>query len=435
MTLAALQAADLYSQLVGRRTGILKEVYESPRLQGEPEIRSYSARMCDLSRLGKEPGTTACGGAGFSREEALLACLGEAVERYCCQFHKEDGLVLGSHENVTGPAVNPRSWALFSQKQYFSRSFPFAPMTRGTPLWWTWAESLTEKRVKLVPACMVYMPYPQRHPEPLITPAISTGLSCANTVEEAALKSLYEIVERDALAITWLKEVPTWELTDLPEDILRTFNSGPIHYCAYDLTSDADIPVYLVLSIGNSDWGKLITVGTAAGLDPLAALKKAFLENAHGRLCLMALKRDNPKWLPTEDFTNVTSFHDHALVLTCRPDLLDQLWFLGARGKRPFKADLSWGSEDHGYTLSACVHRLEQLGLETLMKDLTTCDIDNLGLRVVRTMIPGMHPLHGDHRLPFLGGKRLQEAASVFCVAPDDVLAPERFNPIPHPLP
>ena len=434
MIAATGRAADLYRQLVGWRTGIVKEMRELPHLSGEPDVFSFAGVMCDLSHLGRPAGATSCGGAGFVREDAVLCCLGEAVERYCCQFVPDD-LLLFSHQDILPDAVDPTALALFSDDQHAFDGFPFEPVRGDTPLLWTEATSLTEHRPKLVPACMVYMPYPQKEGEPLVAPTTSTGLCCAPDLASAALGGLLEVIERDALAIAWLKAAGAWELSDLPDELLRPFHPETIEYRIYDLTSDAGVCVYLALSTGNSDCGRLITVGAAAGLDPAATLSRALLENAQGRFGLMSLQRGEPDWQPKPDFSNILAFHDHARVLTCRPELMGELTFLGACGRRPFSATPDRPVGSKGDDLSWCVDRLAELGFEVLVKDVTTPDVAPLGLRVARVLVPGLQPLHGAHPLPFLGGWRLERAAEVFGISPADVLPPGRFNPIPHPLP
>ena len=47
---------------------------------------------------------------------------------------------------------------------------------------------------------------------------------------------------------------------------------------------------------------------------------------------------------------------------------------------------------------------LESRGFDVLVVDLTTPDVREVGFRVVRVLIPGLQPLHGDHCYPFLGG-------------------------------
>ncbi len=436
MTNSAAHARYLHRQLVGQRTGILDALYESVPAAGEPAIHAFSTHMCDVSKLGQgNASSTACGGAGFSREQAILATMGEAVERYCSQFQEAEDLLFASYLDAPGLAVAPATWALFSDVQHNYPRFPFQRPGPDTQLQWTRATTLATGQTTFVPACMVYMPYRRDPNEPPITPSITTGLSCADSFEEAALKGIFEVVERDALSLVWLKRVPTWELTGIPEDLLAFFNADQIEYHVYDLTSDVGIPVYLVLSIGDSSEGKLVAIGAAASIDPQIALRKAFVENAQGRPWLVSMKQAEPDWEPEDDFSNVQSFHDHGRVLTICPELLEDLGFLGARGTTPFRTGPSLTPDRIETVLSEVVADFARRGLDVLTSDLTTPDIRDLGLHVARVLIPGMQPLHGNHCLPFLGGARIQDAAGIFSVSRDRVLPANQFNPIPHPLP
>ena len=274
-----------------------------------------------------------CGGMGFSKNDAMLVCLGEAVERYCCQFCADD-FWIGSYNDLCGNGVDPESITLFSEKQYCDKLFPFSAFTRETEVKWVNAIDMTKGQSVSVPAALVYMPYANEGVEPPVTPAISTGLSCESSFEKAVLKGICEVIERDAFTLTWLKQVATAELVNIPSDIQETFNYGQIKYRVYDLTSDCGVFVYMVVSQGNSDSGELITVGVGAGLDPVKVLRKAFLENAQGRLCLIGMVPDKQDWMLDEDFANVLSFDDHAMVLTRRPKLMDEIDFLGAKGEK-----------------------------------------------------------------------------------------------------
>jgi hypothetical protein len=53
-----------------------------------------------------------------------------------------------------------------------------------------------------------------------------------------------------------------------------------------------------------------------------------------------------------------------------------------------------------------------------------------LGLHVVRVLLPGFQPLHGNHRWAHLGGQRLRRLSAVFGT---QVSQPLRWNRYPHP--
>ena len=59
--------------------------------------------------------------------------------------------------------------------------------------------------------------------------------------------------------------------------------------------------------------------------------------------------------------------------------------------------------------LEVLLNKVRGVNKRVLLADLTTPDVSDLGLHVVRAIIPGFHPLFMSHRLRALGGSRLWE--------------------------
>src|SRR5581483_5813617 len=97
-----------------------------------------------------------------------------------------------------------------------------------TPIAWAQAESLTYKRERLVPACLVYLCSPEtfmKEGARLLSVAISTGAACARSHAEALIKGICEVVERDAYIITWRNRLPRPHLRIDPQSaIYSLFN-------------------------------------------------------------------------------------------------------------------------------------------------------------------------------------------------------------------
>jgi ribosomal protein S12 methylthiotransferase accessory factor len=79
------------------------------------------------------------------------------------------------------------------------------------------------------------------------------------------------------------------------------------------------------------------------------------------------------------------------------------------------------------------VERLSAAGHRVLLTDLTTEDVAPLGLRVLRAVVPGLHPLAIGHRLRALGGQRLWTVPQRLGHRGIDPAAGD--NPLPHPYP
>ena len=76
---------------------------------------------------------------------------------------------------------------------------------------------------------------------------------------------------------------------------------------------------------------------------------------------------------------------------------------------------------------------MAKAGYDAFAVDLTTIDVDDLGFKVVRVVIPGFQPLDINHNHRHLGGHRLQQIADRF--GRTECPLHEMLNPLPHPFP
>jgi ribosomal protein S12 methylthiotransferase accessory factor len=113
------------------------------------------------------------------------------------------------------------------------------------------------------------------------------------------------------------------------------------------------------------------------------------------------------------------------------------LW--ASEDERPMGSPPSTESDDpattdsDGAALRAIVAGLAATGLEPVACDLTTPDVADLGLAVMRVVVPGLHPLFMGHQNRALGGRRL---AAVPAALRGHAAPPaEADNPYPHPFP
>ena len=69
---------------------------------------------------------------------------------------------------------------------------------------------------------------------------------------------------------------------------------------------------------------------------------------------------------------------------------------------------------------------------EVAVIDLTSPDVFQMGMRVVRVLIPELVSLHGDHRYPFLGSRRIYDVPKMLGFKKN---TEGMLNPYPHPFP
>ena len=144
---------------VSYKTGIIKAVLEQSLQQDDPLIFSFGTIMSDTSRYSFHRCSERMGGAGLTREEALAATIGEALERYCLNFYNREDFIVSSYKSLRHKAVAPSDFILFSEQQYAGEGFPFEPFTEASRVAWTWSHSLVHGAPTLIPACFAYLPY------------------------------------------------------------------------------------------------------------------------------------------------------------------------------------------------------------------------------------------------------------------------------------
>jgi ribosomal protein S12 methylthiotransferase accessory factor len=432
--------------LLSPRVGIARGMARLPSSHNEPRLFLYGVEAAPTGLHGGRLPRASCGGAGFTPETGKVSALGELIEGYCASFIPPDSVVHGSYEELssTHEVLEPERWALFSERQYAQPGFPFSPFTRKSVLGWVRGFSLVREREVLVPASVVHMPYRPARGEALISPGLSTGLAAGDSLERAILSGMYECFERDAFTIFWMNQLPVRRV-DLkgtrPEHrVRRLFEEHLVtpgyHYRVFDITNDLGVPTAYVILTRQTTRGPLHIVGASSRLDGSEAVLKALVEAVQGAPYVQHLMDTDPTWRPAPDFQNVEGFEHSAKLYTVAPELTPHLMEVEQR----VQADVTLEQLPHPDTsspaasLEGLVSKLRQRDYEAIVVDLTTDDIAALGLKVVRVLLPELQPLHGAHRLPFLGGKRLYEVPVRLGhrPTPPEVTSLNRY---PHPFP
>ena len=145
-----------------------------------------------------------------------------------------------------------------------------------------------------------------RHPGSGCFVFSSNGLASGNTVGEAALHGLCELIERDAMALWKMRTVEAQKRTRVSSasisdpvclELIRQMDSADIDVLIWDVTSDIEVPVFRVLIFdrwAHSDLGGM-PVAFGAGCHPerAVALARAITEAAQCRLTSISGSRDD----------------------------------------------------------------------------------------------------------------------------------------------
>lgn len=386
-----------------------------------------------------------CGGTGvgLDRYSALIAAVGEAVERYAaCTYDPDQDMIWASYEDVQGAAISPDEFVLLSAREYEQWKHIVTPFQAQRPIGWAKGRHFTDGSLALVPASFVYGDYRYSSFDEVLTPVVvSTGLAAGPSWEQAVLSGLCECVERDAFMITYLNRLPVPEI-DLDQvthpkvrDLLDRI--PPWAYTsirAWNLTTDIGIPTVLAMIMGDGETTPAFLCGASANVDRGQALYKALIEavQCYGWATrYLVPKYKDHVW--AEDFSDVLT-RDDQMGLAAKSGFAVHLeWLLESRPKTPLESLPDLRTSSVVEALAVAADAVQQVGLPIVTVDLTQPDIASAGFHATRVLIPGTQPLtFGPVRL--LGGRRLYEAPYRLGYTSEPTTE-ESLNPVPHPFP
>ncbi|RMD59986.1 hypothetical protein D6833_10630 [Candidatus Parcubacteria bacterium] len=394
--------------------------------------REVAASFADLSELhniaveedSTQPWKSASGGIHWDRDRAVMAAIGEALERYAASAAVFPVRKLRDLKQ-NARAIPHSEWSLFSDEQYSSAGFPWKRIDPEDAYFGEAYSLLTNERVWVPQELIGLGP---RTGEALF-PSTSTGVAAHFDVATALLLALQEVLERDALTVYWLNSLGGREMV-LSEKYLAPVRARRGKVWCFDMTQDWNPhPVVAVCGYLPQRNKRRISLGAACRPTYKEAIEKAYLEWVQGVVFAGYYDVYHPD-LRLEKREEVTDFDRHAVYYTLHPHRWEKVPLL--RKRRPFRPSRS--SFCRSRTARECLPRLlaslQKAGIRVFYRDLTTPDVRDVGLTVVRVLSPELSLLHGDERVPFLGG-RVRDVAWRY---PDKVADVAFPNPNPHPL-
>jgi ribosomal protein S12 methylthiotransferase accessory factor len=196
---------------------------------------------------------------------------------------------------------------------------------------------------------------------------------------------------------------------------------------------DHGIPTILsVLQHSNPEIPAMV-FAASTHLDPESAVRGSLEELAHTRRMATNLKNTRPPISPNPDHKNIVDQDGHVQLYCDQSNFHLAQFILGSEPTLDFQniPNLSTGNPQQD--LQIYLKRIEGTQHQVLLKDLTTPDIEDLGLKVVRALIPGFHPLFLGHVIRALGGRRLWEVPQK--MGWEGISIETGDNPFAHPFP
>lgn len=424
--------------LVSPQIGIARKLHvreNAPIAFGLCSVSAYPANIRGPAGRGEWLLPT-CGGSAASKDLASVAALMEFVERYC-------GIFGPDYRMHVGPALDDSYlWGerlgVFADWQYRAEGFPYLRHAPEAPVRWARGRSLMDGKCRHVPLAWAQVPFYPSFPGERILCSNSSGMAAAFDYDLAIANGILELCERDALMVMWYHRIGMpgirVDLDELMgEQVASNVYDAGVELKFVDLSNDLGVPV--VLCAMKRNWrGTLVhSVGMAARSSLRLACTKAFIEattESFRQIC--ELKSPTRTWRPAPDFSNVTEVWHHG-TLYSHPDYMGELDFLWqAPETRRLDAPPALPAEPSAL-LRALVAILRAEAMDAVVLPLSTPEIRDAGIKVVKVVVPQLVSFYADHRYPHLGAARIWSAASKLG-AQVDPRGRYVTNALPHPF-
>ena len=417
------QTAELagLQQLLQPAGGVFRSLTTHTAIFGEPRYAASLVSSGDLGRLrdagsksggefGRRPLILSGSGVNLEAPSTFLPALAEGLERYAATMYRKEQFVWATAEELGEEALDLETIPRCSEQELDDPKCPLVRPSKRERIRWVSGISLSTGKLRRIPASLVYLFFPARAAERLCV-QISTGCAAHRTYPEALLGGLLEVIERDAIALTWLQmlPLPRVDLTHRPEALTLHWeryvqSSKYLEWTFFDATTDVGVPVIYGVQRCRTDPRLTTIVSCAAALDPVQALTKAMRDTG-------PLRRFIGQGGPPPD--DVREFCDlpHGASFMAKAEQAAAFDFLTNTSRTVTLEEMAaFGPIDATEALRRVVQRLGEMKMEVFAVDLTTDEALRAGMRVVRVLVPGLQPFAFHSRARYLGHPRLYTA-------------------------
>ena len=401
--------------LIDERCGVLAAVGPlefPPGFAGQMHgFASCVARPTELhplpSTADPELGALMGYGTALDQDTARVRAVCEGLERYCSVMYPLEGTRRARPRDLDGLVCDHARFPQCSARERERARQQVRLPDRTREDYWIRGFSLSASAPIWVPLTAVYLGLPIPLSEHVTWP-VSTGFAAGSTYDQAVLSGLLEAIERDSLALWWLHQLPmpridpAFDGGDLRlRSLLERGRSIGLESHLFDLATDLGVPVVGVIQVDRHAQPHLITMGACrpSGLD--AAVR--VLEEA-GSL-RVAMARQSP--LSRSAFMAMPARSPEEFgALYIDRDAITRFGF--ALDHPDVRTELSPGIS--GEPLDAVVSSLTARGMDVIVVDVTLPEVREVGVVVVKVIVPELMPISFCHDVRYLGHARLYEA-------------------------
>lgn len=351
-----------------------------------------------------------CGAASETSPELVkLKAIAEAAERYASSVILPGEYRIACADELGDEVFDWRGLPRLSEEEKSLPAQWLHDFDPAAPMRWISALDVRGQRVVHVPVVLSHL-YPRAWTSERFWLPISTGVAVHTDIYKAMTGAILEVIERDALAVNWLLQRP---LRRLRFDAAVLERLGPViaqmvqapDIRLYEATTDLGIPIVYARRFRPSHEKVANVVACACDFSPLNAVRKAISE-----LVMISNALEQTDHRPPADKLYCETLLDGATYMM-RPEMAGAFGFLDAGGELDLRewAGPDLPAEDSEARFDALAATVAAAGKNLYLAELTCDELEDVGLRAFRAILPELMPMSFMHRARFLGSARLEE--------------------------
>lgn len=406
MTAASGELLDRVARLVSP-FGVLSAIRTRAQDRGLPEVFGAVALM-GSGLPGTGPATDSvldrsAGGLSLADADlARLVAIAEGAERYAGRNYTALQPVTATASALDGPVLDLARLPRCSPAE-LAAGCPIRPPDPGQPIRWVRGFGIRTGDPVWVPAVMACYGLPPASDAERFWYRISTGCAAHFDPAEALVRGIFEVIERDAIAVSWLQRLPlpllrAGQLSDSAGRIVTWADRHFIDAYLFDATTDMGVPTVYCLLVAPHDDTVRQAAGCASARSLPAAAEKALLEAIGARQTSHAAA--STASLPSDGTWPMASAQR-----ACAYDFL----LSGARD-RVAAAERPALPAEPAEALRWLIRSLDRHDMPAYAVDRTPPEVAAVGLTVMAVLIPDLQPMSLDRRAQFLAHRRLYSA-------------------------
>jgi len=401
-----------YQKVLGRKNGVVRSLTLELSTPDEPatkKVVSNVSRQDQLVDNDVSHNVVAASSKPDSLSDAFDGSIGETTDRYCLRFPPSDALEWATYEEMRAkaPVIDYEYVDIYDREQLAEHLKTF---DRHTEIAWTKGTNLLTGEEVYVPAERVWFSSGELKGD-YHMPTSSHGVAAGKTLEFGLVNALYETVEADGVMQIWCRqEAPpgienasfadAWP--DVHDFVTEGIEDEQYSVRLFDCETPVDLPV--VGSVVHSPDGSFprFAHSVASHLHPREAIHDSATEAA--TRCTYLYQKLLTRDLSSLNVDELDNFESNRLYYAL-PENFEEVSFYLDPDTFPVRDVYPESSassrvdskrEEYRRLLEAFADaNVTPIGLE-----LTTPDVREMGIRVVRVLVPELVPVSAAAILP-----------------------------------